>query len=195
MQKLHSAIIFANTNRGSIITTGRFSQEAEEYAEELKLKDITIELIDAAKLAYWISILFPDGYAPSNLCKAVKTTSDSEFPQTFAKSIFLEPRYRSGLTIGVPVHVERTTSYHAFYVAKFTAFGSLKTAVGTFDHDLADCVWVGGDGRESGFGFPRLHDLDLSSSNLGPKSLSRHLENRNLPGFNPTRQLQKCVIL
>ena len=48
VQKLHSAIISSNTDQGIIITTGKFSKQAIEYAENLE--DATIRLFDMPKI-------------------------------------------------------------------------------------------------------------------------------------------------
>ncbi len=45
VQKLHSATLTVNSRQAAIITTGRFSKEAEIYAKNLG--DVKIELIDA----------------------------------------------------------------------------------------------------------------------------------------------------
>ena len=48
VQKLHSAVLDEKTNRGIIVSTGGFANNAMEYANGLKVK---IELYDANKLA------------------------------------------------------------------------------------------------------------------------------------------------
>jgi restriction system protein len=48
VQKLHSAIISSNTNQGIIVTTGKFSKQAIEYAEDLN--SVTIRLFDMSKI-------------------------------------------------------------------------------------------------------------------------------------------------
>src|SRR5262245_36882422 len=58
VQKLHSAILTINATRGMIITTGRFSPGATAYAANLH--DVSMQLIDAAKLAYLMSMTFPN---------------------------------------------------------------------------------------------------------------------------------------
>lgn len=50
VQKLHSAIISAKTNKGIIITTGKFSKQAIEYAKNLT-DGTKIELFDMHKIA------------------------------------------------------------------------------------------------------------------------------------------------
>ena len=49
VQKLHSAIISSNSNQGIIITTGKFSQQAINYAKELN-DGTNIQLFDMQKL-------------------------------------------------------------------------------------------------------------------------------------------------
>ena len=152
VQKLHSAVITKHSTRGMIVTTGRFSPEAEKYAKSLN--DVTIELWDAAKLAYLISITFTNSPINSKLAAGIRTTPDSEFPSAFAKSIFSPPRYFRGKNASTAVHVERTTLYPCFYIAEYIAAGSTKTAAGTYSSDWSGTVWIRGDGSKAGFGFP-----------------------------------------
>ena len=49
VQKLHSAVISSHTNKGIIITTGKFSKQAIEYAKDLS-DGTTIQLFDMYKL-------------------------------------------------------------------------------------------------------------------------------------------------
>jgi len=51
VQKLHSAVISANTNRGILVTTGHFTEEAVEYAKNLAKTGTTIEMVDRPLLA------------------------------------------------------------------------------------------------------------------------------------------------
>src|SRR5207302_8638552 len=105
VQKLHSAILTASATKGVIVTSGKFSAEAEHYCA--KLQDVTIDLIDAAKLSYVISITWPKGSAGAELANAIRTTPDSNFPQLFAKSVFSVPRYHGTSRTTMPVKVER----------------------------------------------------------------------------------------
>ncbi|MXX20798.1 MAG: restriction endonuclease [Cenarchaeum sp. SB0661_bin_35] len=50
VQKLHSAIIDSEADSGIVITTGKFSKSALEYAEDLKNRDHPIELYDMYKI-------------------------------------------------------------------------------------------------------------------------------------------------
>jgi len=50
VQKLHSAVMSEGTNRGIIVSTGGFSDQAKEYARDLVRQGITIELTDLSKL-------------------------------------------------------------------------------------------------------------------------------------------------
>jgi hypothetical protein len=154
VQKLHSAVRTSGSRVGLIVTTGRFSKGAEVYAAGLQ--DVRMELIDAAKLAHLIAITLPNGMVPQELAAAVRTTADAEFPQVFAKSVFSEARYSRGTAPPTTVHVERVTRYSPFYVARYHAEGTLKTAVGTFDHEWEGRVWLRGDGREAGFDYPHF---------------------------------------
>ena len=155
VQKLHSAILTANSNRGSIITTGRFSTEAETYAQSLN--DVRIELIDGAKLAYLISTAFPNGALPTNLSAGVKTTPDAEFSQVFAQSILSISRYQSGAAAKKPLRAARVTNYEAYFVATYHAEGTLSTAVGKLSKAWDGSIWISANGHGAGFGSPRSH--------------------------------------
>ena len=112
VQKLHSATLTSNSRRAMIITTGRFSNDAEAYAQSLN--DVDIELIDEAKLSHMLSIVYPKGAFPSNLSVAIQTTSDTDFPQIFAQSIFSPDRFQKGESEKYPVRVTRHTHYESF---------------------------------------------------------------------------------
>jgi restriction system protein len=159
VQKLHSAVLTAKSNSGTIITTGRFSSDAETYARNLN--DINLQLIDAAKLDYMISLAFPNGALPSKLLGAIKTTPDAEFPQVFAESIFSRERYQSGKAPQSPVRVIRTTEYHTYYIARYHADGSVNTAVGEYCETWDGSIWISANGDEAGFGSPRSHGEKL----------------------------------
>jgi restriction system protein len=152
VQKLHSATRTAGAREAMIITTGRFSHAAEVYARQLP--DVRIELVDAVKLAHLIATTLPGGRVAPNLTMAAATTSDNEFPQAFAGSVFAEPRYRSALHQRVDVQVHRRTRYAPFYVACFTGHGALNTAAGRVSKDWEGRVWLRADGQDAGFGFP-----------------------------------------
>jgi restriction system protein len=155
VQKLHSAILTASSNRGSIITTGRFSNEAETYAQNLN--DVKIELIDAAKLAYLSSMAFPNGALPTQLSAGIKTTPDAEFPTAFAQSIFSKSRYQSGGAAKSPVGVTRITEYETYFIATYHAEGTVSTAAGEFSKSWDGSIWIRADGERAGFGSPRSH--------------------------------------
>jgi restriction system protein len=161
VQKLHSAILTANSTRGMIITTGRFSTEAATYADNLN--DVRIELVDAAKLAYLASVAFPNGALPTNLCAGIKTTADADFRQVFPTSILSKRRYYSGTASATPVHVTRATRYETFFIAIYQAEGSVNTAVGEFSESWNGSVWVSADGDMAGFGSPRSRGRKLGS--------------------------------
>ena len=50
VQKLHSAVISSGASRGIVVTTGRFTEEAKEHAEELS-RTVRISLFDRSHLA------------------------------------------------------------------------------------------------------------------------------------------------
>lgn len=152
VQKLHSAILTASARTGMIVTTGKFSNEAQEYIA--KLRDVNIQLIDAAKLAYLISVTFPGGPLSPQLAAAVLTTPDKDFSEAFAKSVFAPPRYKRAADAPVKVEVNRTTSYSPYFLARFSAEGSRNTAVGAIERSWSGEAWIRGDGTDAGLGVP-----------------------------------------
>jgi hypothetical protein len=153
VQKLHSATLTANARRAIILTTGRFSAEAETYARNLT--DVAIELMDAAKLSHCISTTFPNGSLHSNLSMALQTTSDRTFPEAFAQSVLTE-RYHSLNPHEIP-RATRSTHYEPYYVATYFAEGSLRTAVGDFTQTWDGSLWIAAGGDAVGFGCPLSH--------------------------------------
>jgi len=159
VQKLHSAVLTANSIRGTIITTGRFSGEAEIYAQSLN--DVKIELVDAAKLDYIVQVAFPQGTLPTNLSAAIRTTPDADFPQIFAQSIFSKSRYQCGTGSKPHVGATRVTHYETFFIANYHADGSVNTAVGEYSQTWDGSVWISANGDKAGFGSPRSHGRKL----------------------------------
>jgi restriction system protein len=160
VQKLHSATLTSNSRRAVIVTTGKFSQDAENYAQNLT--DIIIELIDMAKLAHMISVVFPYGALPTNLSVAIKTTPDAIFAQIFAQSVFSSDRFRRGSSPKNPVRVSRITCYETYYIAKYFAEGSVNSAVGQFSESWQGSIWICADGTEMGFGSPKSYGRQLA---------------------------------
>lgn len=189
VQKLHSAVLTENATHGMIITTGRFSAEAEDRAQNLGM--IQVDLIDAAKLAHLISITFPGGLAPPSLSSAIWTTPDADFPQAFAGTIFAAPRYEKGSTsfAQVRVSVRRETRYLGYYTATFEAEGEIDSAVGTFTENWAGTVWLRADRQETGFGSPRLNGAEMEP--LAP--LSQVLQSVQGRAEPPTLHPQKAI--
>jgi restriction system protein len=152
VQKLHSAVLTANSRQGAIITTGRFSKEAAIYARNLG--NVKIELIDASKLAHMISLTFPNDALPLNLSTAIKTTPDIDFPQVFFRSVFSQSRLQSSRALITPVHVTRITDYKTFFIADYHAKGSVSTAAGEYSATWNGSVWCSAVGDKAGFGSP-----------------------------------------
>lgn len=155
VQKLHSATLTSNSCHALIITTGRFSKDAENYAQNLT--DVDIKLIDMAKLAHMISVAFPNGALPTNLSVAIKTTPDATFPQVFAKSIFSLERFQCGNSTIKPVRVTRNTKYETYYIAEYIARGSVNSANGPFSESWQGFIWISENGSVIGFGSPNAH--------------------------------------
>jgi hypothetical protein len=175
-------VLTINSKRGRIITTGRFSREAETYAASLQ--DVTIELIDAAKLAHMISVAFPNGALPTHLSTAIKTTPDADFPSAFEASIFSKDRFQCGVEARAEVRIARTTHYEPFFVATYHAYGNVNTAVGEFTETWYGALWISGNGRRAGFGTPRFHGRKLSPLVPLGEALSA------VPGSSEPPQLQ-----
>ena len=155
VQKLHSATLTSNSCHALIITTGRFSKDAENYAQNLT--DVDIKLIDMAKLAHMISVAFPNGALPTNLSFAIETTPDATFPQVFAKSIFSPERFQRGTFPINPVRVTRNTKYKTYYIAQYIARGSVNSANGQFSESWQGFIWISADGSAIGFGSLNAH--------------------------------------
>lgn len=160
IQKLHSAVLTKNSNRGMIITTGRFTCEAESYAQQLS--DVTIELVNATKLDYLMQVTFPNGALPTNLSTALSTTPDADFHDTFTQSIFCKSRFNRGNGPDPCFRVTRTTHYETFYIARYHADGILNTAAGTYSDTWHGSIWISADGTNAGFGSPRSHGRRLA---------------------------------
>lgn len=101
VQKLHSATLTSNSCRALIVTTGKFSQDAENYAQSLT--DIVVELIDMAKLAHMISVAFPNGALPTNLSVAIKTTPENS--RQYSHRAFFPGAISARVNVLAPKHV------------------------------------------------------------------------------------------
>jgi hypothetical protein len=165
VQKLHSAVLTASAHEGMIVTTGRFSQEAQDYTS--KLGDVKIELVDAAKLAFFISQVFPAGTASEKLAGATLTTSDDDFPGLFVKSVFARSRYRRPVATPTDIKVRRTTTYVPYFLASFRAEGSRTTARGPISGSWSGNAWIRGDGGDAGIGPPPSQASEQPRSSLG----------------------------
>ena len=160
VQKLHSAVLTANSIRGSIVTTGRFSTEAETYAKNLN--DVTIELIDSAKLAYLSSRAFPNGGLPAELSSGLPTTPDGEFSEAFTQSVFSKSRYQCRSALKNPIRVERVTKYKAYFIANYQAQGIVSRTGGKYSEAWDGSIWIKADGSQTGFGWPRTSGPNLA---------------------------------
>ena len=189
VQKLHSATLTSNSRRAVIVTTGRFSQDAETYAQSLT--DIVIELIDMAKLAHMISVAFPNGALPSNLSIAIKTTPDAAFPQVFAQSIFSPERFQRGTSPKNPVRVTRETQYETFFIAKYHAEGSTNTAVGQFSETWEGSIWINAGGTDGGLGSPNAHGRKLAPLVSLSEALATVPGKSDPPGLQPHQAVSK----
>lgn len=183
VQKLHSATLTSNSCRALIVTTGRFSQDAENYAQSLT--DVVIELIDMAKLAHMISVAFPNGALPTNLSVAIKTTPDANFAQVFAQSIFSPERFQRGSSPRNPVRVTRDTRYETYYIAKYSADGSVISAVGQFSESWQGLIWISADGSDMGFGSPNAHGRQLAPLVSLGEALATVPGKSDPPGLQP----------
>lgn len=157
VQKLHSAMITADSARGLVMTTGRFSSQAQEYAEALT--DARIELWDGQRLAYLAEKhgLAEDGQITEDEATlALHTMPDTAFVQAFPERVLTPDRFHPGDGHLFDVEAGRVTWYRGYYVADYEAAGSLGSAVGTFRETWQGRAWVRADGRDAGLGEPPL---------------------------------------
>jgi hypothetical protein len=149
VQKLDSAIRQSNARKGIIISTGRVSKYAHEYADQLS--DISIEIIESAKLSYMAEktgLLSKDSYTLDDTSFSVKTISDNSFPEIFLGSIFSEPRFNSGQRkVLDDFDVIRNTNYEGFYIADFSAHGKLDSSVKNFTASWEGTISVDIEGK------------------------------------------------
>jgi hypothetical protein len=195
VQKLHSAVLTENATRGMIITTGRFSADAEDRAQNLS--GVHIQLVDEAKLAHLISITYSAGSIPLNLCGAFRTTPDADFWQTFARSVFSRRRYNKGGRHAAPVRVDvrRVTRYFAFYLAIFRAEGKLGSAAGTFRGDWEGRIWLRADGSEAAFGsLLGVHGLSLDLLAEVLKTVPGSTESPQLQPHQAVAEMREFVV-
>src|SRR5262249_24093297 len=150
------------------------------------LQDVRMELIDSIKLAHLIATTLPDEPIPRNLAEAIRTTSDIDFPRTFATSIFTQPRW---IPNGTRVHVQRTTCYLPFYLARFNARGSMKTGAGVFENEWEGSVGLRGDGRKVGLGEPPRCHVEVDSLVPLKKALQTVPGNTHPPELQPNQAI------
>jgi len=151
VQKLDSAIRKAGAVKGIIITTGRFSKEALQYAQELKFQGIEIDCIDAAKIS-WLAEkvgLSPthDSYS-EKISLAYRTIPENKFPEALLKSVFSMPRFNPGNKLKTSkLQVTRNTIYEGAYVGEYVSHGELKTSARLFSASWSGLIWITLDGK------------------------------------------------
>lgn len=168
IQKLHSAVLTARTNRGIAVTTGRFTQAAMEYVESLKTD---IGLIDGTQLAYLaekVGLAAEGSEFGDRSAQAVVTTSDERFPDEFEGRVYRNPRYHPGNGYAVDLRIDRETQYDGYYIAKFEAEGILDTARGRANASWDGWATCRHDGRRAPRDSPSAEDiLDSTLRPLG----------------------------
>ncbi len=155
VQKLDSAIRTADARKGMILTTGKVSKEAEDYAK--KIKGVGIEFIDGVKLAHIASkvgLLSSNSSIDSYANLAIKTVADSDFPRILFSSIFTKQRYNAGHDKNPAITIIRKTEYNGYYIGDFSAHGKVDTARGIKRAFWEDKIWSTLDGKRFGVGQP-----------------------------------------
>lgn len=162
VQKLHSAVLTAGTDKGMILTTGKFSRNAVGYVANLE--DAEIELWDSSKLIYYaekVGLPYNQEGIQDKSALAVETSSDSRFSKRFPERIFSEPRYIPGEGNDLETAVSRETTYEGYYLAEFESSGDLETAVGPKEAFWEGVVWSDINGRRLGFGSPPEREINF----------------------------------
>lgn len=146
VQKLHSALITGRSRRGMVLTTGRISAEAVEYAN--RLTDVSIELFDGNRLAITAQRLGISVTEASAGGLAIPTTADGEFPPLVIGSILGPEKFRPPQGAWPRVDVSRQTEYVGYFVSQFSAYGEANTAIGTQSAAWEGECWITIDGRK-----------------------------------------------
>lgn len=162
VQKLHSAIQTAQTDRGMVATTGRIASTIPDYIKDL---DTEIDLVDGSRLAYMAETvgLGEDAELGDALARAVRTTPDEAFPEAFRERVYRAPRYVAGDGYESDIEIDRETRYEGYYVASYEAQGSRETAVGTRRARWSGKIRCQKDGNALGRGSPPGEQLDVES--------------------------------
>lgn len=194
VQKLHSAILKAHVRKGMIITTGRISTLARQYAAGLE--DVEIELVDGAKLSYMaetVGLSSTSSYLDDRTSLAVSTIPEKDFPRIFLNSIFAEPRFNPGHgRILDDWSITRQTTYEGRFECDFSAQGELETAAGTFSASWEGTVWTTLDGRTCGLAdfnlplerlIPLGHALERSPGVSSPPAIQPHEAARKMKDY------------
>lgn len=132
VQKLHSAVVTSQAVKGMLVTTGRFTEEATEYAKKLGSQGITIEMIDRPILADMASRA------------RVKLTSRGESLSVWTYSIPDESRTREMVGSFLATQIvtnprrpidllevfERNLAYRPMYAVRYSLDATFQTSVG-----------------------------------------------------------------
>lgn len=151
VQKLHSAMLTYGAASGLLVTTGRFSQEARDYAAKLPER---IELLEGSQLDALAQNVGVKAGNSSAGATAIPTTPDPAFRALLLGLVAGEGRFVPMRGQWPVVHVKRTTSYMGYYVGDYSAWGKAKTANGPHTSTWAGKVWLAASDGSVGLGEP-----------------------------------------
>jgi restriction system protein len=150
VQKLHSAVLTCGATHGMVLTTSRFSPGAIEYARNLT--DIRLDLVDGTQLA---RIAHDVGMTDRSFAAgAVTTPTSPDLGSLMRSMVLIPPRYTPGGRWVPTLQLKHDTTYDCYYVSRYQATGSLRTASGEATASWSGTVWCTDDGREWGLGDP-----------------------------------------
>jgi len=152
VQKLHSAVIASKAVKGMLVTTGRFTKEAIEYARDISKEGIVIEMIDRPILIDMASrakIALVSGKQELSVW-TYSIPSGVETERAIADYVAsissTYPRHPSALLN----NGQRVISYRPVYVATYDVHSVFETSVGVVHQETASrarIVLGGDDGR------------------------------------------------
>jgi restriction system protein len=150
VQKLHSAVITSKAEKGMLVTTGHFTQEALDYAKKLKNDGTIIEMIDypilidmatranvrivsgKKALSVWTYEIPSDCITDKSICEYVSTLSSS-YPRQ--PSMLLNSRHRA-------------IDYRPIYLVTYDVHSVFQTSVGVVHNEDASKARIALDGDD-----------------------------------------------
>lgn len=167
LQKLHSAVLTGRTDRGMVVTTGRLTGTAREYAEAVS--DVELQLVDGARLAYLAETVGLSG-TTEETAEAVPTLPGDRLARAVRRRV-IGPRMTVGEGHDLTLEISRSTRYEGYYLADFRAGGSLDTAVGEQHARWRGRAWCRHDGARAGVGDPPVLALPDTAGGHRPPTV------------------------